>query len=158
MDTDFRDVKGWPLHFSSVEFADAVNSLRLNPLALIEFLRDPEYETSEGESCRVELVAFLDKVKPLHTPLCHSDRLRRSSRQASSSFVSPPPGHTVDLPALVAAHFPGTSACGEMYWCSKSPPESPWHIIRDFLLDAGFPSRSHRVGLFALTSPTLGRA
>lgn len=147
-DTGLRGVGCATHRFSSAEFAQAVNSIRADPLVHIEFLRDPSYLTSEGASCRAGLVTFLQNVKPIEIPLSHSDMLCQSSREASCAFVSPPPAHTVDLPSLISAHFPGTSACGEMFWCSKSYPPSPMHIIRDFLLDAGVPSRSHRVGLF----------
>ena len=94
-DTDLRDVGRGSPRFSSIEFADAVNSIRANPLVHIGFPRDPRYVTSEGEACRAEIVSFLENVNPLDSTLCHSDMLRRSPRQSSASFVSPPPAHAV---------------------------------------------------------------
>ena len=120
-DTHLCDVGRGAPPFSSVEFAEAVNSITANPLVHIELQRDPMYVTSEGEACRSELVAFLENVNPLTNPLCHSDIVRRSPRQSYASFAPPPPAHTADLPALVASHFPVRSPYGEMYRCSKSP-------------------------------------
>ena len=141
-DTDFCDVGRGAPHFSSVEFAESVNSINANPLVQIEFLRDPTYVTSDGEACRADLATFLENVKPLGNPPRRSDMLRRSARHASASFVSPHPARAVDLPALVSPHFAGLSAYGEMYWCSKSFPIAIAYTAR-------LSSRRRRPGAFS---------
>ena len=129
-------------------FANALSELRNRPSARLAFICDKTYRPTEEPICKVEVEEFLTAYFSPLPQISALGSLTEMARESAESATVGSVAHTADLLQLAAKHKYDGNCLGEMYWSGDCLPGGPWGIIRDFLLDIGCPSRSHRLGLF----------
>ena len=114
----------------------------------ISYISDPTYGKIGDELYRSEADVFLRDASTRCGRLLRADLLAQLSRISCFLHRVRPPAHATCL-AAYAAHFGINSGIlGELYWWGSRRPESPWSIIRGYVLDVAVDGRTHRRGLF----------
>ena len=137
-----------PRLFAVEELARVLNASRRDPILFAPYFLDENYRTSDGYFAREELRDFLQLTNPNTRPLEVSAELCVTAQRAVESCFHLPAQHSADIVVSIGGALDSAILVGEMYWYHLVPPRSALHVVRDWVLDIGVKSRSHRRGVF----------
>ena len=140
------------------EFARTLSEIRRSPEDFARYFLDSYYRNREGRGAREELLRFLPTKRGVAGGIVESEPLCRTAEDAAIALKYGPVRHSVDLENAIRAACPDAEVVGEMYWHHIVPPRSALQVIRDWVLDIGVPSRTHRHGVFDAEFSHVGTA
>ena len=91
---------------------------------------------------------FLPMMRGVDGEIVESKPLCRTAEAAAIALRNEPARHSPQLGNAIRSACPDAEVVGGMYWRHIVPPRSALQAIRDWVLDIGAPSRTHRHGVF----------